>query len=263
MGWYPLLCFRVLAGLAVGGSSVISPTYIAEIAPPKLRGRLVMAFQFNVVFGMLLAYFSNFCLGLLHLGATDWRWKFSIAAVPALVFYLALFFIPESPRWLAGKGKTREALEVLQRNGDPDPELELREITKSLEDAIGSKGTNVFQWRYRFSHFSGHFHWNVQPTLGHQRHHVLLNDIFEKAGFDKGSSDFKLCSSALPSLIGVTLAMLVIDRIGRRMLLLIGSVGTTLCLFGVGTIFRLEQYQGALVWLLMGFIGFFTFSQGL
>jgi len=89
-----------------------------------------------------------------------------------------------------------------------------------------------------------------------------LNDIFEKAGFDKGRVTFKLCSSALPTLIGVTLAMLVIDRIGRRMLLLIGSVGTTLCLFGVGTIFRLEQYQGALVWLLMGFIGFFTFSQG-
>jgi len=108
----------------------------------------------------------------LHLGATDWRWKFSIAAVPALVFYLALFFIPESPRWLAGKGKTREALEVLQRNGDPDPELELREITKSLEDAIGSKGTNVFQWRYRFPIFWP-FPLNVQPTLGHQRHHVL------------------------------------------------------------------------------------------
>src|ERR1700678_1261748 len=75
-GWYPLLCFRILGGLAIGGSSVISPTYIAEMAPPRLRGRLVAAFQFNVVLGMLLAYFSNFCLGLLYLGAADWRWKF-------------------------------------------------------------------------------------------------------------------------------------------------------------------------------------------
>lgn len=261
-GWYPLLCFRVLAGLAVGGSSVISPTYIAEIAPPKLRGRLVMAFQFNVVLGMLFAYFSNFCIGLLHLGATDWRWKFSIAAVPALGFYLALFLIPESPRWLVSKGKRQEALEVLQRNGDPEPELELCEITKSLEDAAGSKGRNVFQWRYRFPIFLAISIGMFNQLSGINAIMYYLNDIFEKAGFDKGSSDFQAVLIGITNLIGVTLAMLVIDRIGRRMLLLIGSVGTTLCLFGVGTIFRLEQYQGALVWLLMGFISFFTFSQG-
>ncbi len=203
-GWYPLLCFRVLAGLAVGGSSVISPTYIAEVSPPKLRGRLVMAFQFNVVFGMLLAYISNFCL----------------------------------------------------------PELELSEITKSLEDAIGSKGRNVFQWRYRFPIFLAISIGMFNQLSGINAIMYYLNDIFEKAGFDKGSSDFQAVLIGITNLISVTLAMLVIDRIGRRMLLLIGSVGTTLCLFGVGTIFRLEQYQGALVWLLMGFIGFFTFSQG-
>jgi SP family arabinose:H+ symporter-like MFS transporter len=261
-GWYPLVCFRVLAGLAVGASSVLSPTYIAEISPPRLRGRLVMAFQFNVVLGMLLAYFSNFCLGLLYLGAADWRWKFGVAVVPALVFYFALFLIPESPRWLVGKGKPLEALKVLRRNGDPDPEFELGEITRSLEDAVGSKGRNVFQWRYRFPIFLAISIGMFNQLSGINAILYYLNDIFEKAGFDKGSSDFQAVLIGITNLIGVTLAMLVIDRIGRRMLLLIGSVGTTLCLFGVGTIFRLEQYQGALVWLLMGFIGFFTFSQG-
>jgi sugar porter (SP) family MFS transporter len=261
-GWYPLVCFRVLAGLAVGASSVISPTYIAEISPPKLRGRLVMAFQFNVVLGMLFAYFSNFCLGLLHFGVVDWRWKFSIAIAPALVFYFALFFIPESPRWLVGKGKMPEALEVLRRNGDPAPEFELGEIARSLEVAIGSKGRNVFQWRYRLPIFLAISIGMFNQLSGINAILYYLNDIFEKAGFDKGSSDLQAVLIGITNLIGVTLAMLVIDRIGRRMLLLIGSVGTTICLFGVGTIFRLEQYQGALVWLLMGFIGFFTFSQG-
>jgi MFS transporter, SP family, arabinose:H+ symporter len=261
-GWYPLVCFRVLAGLAVGASSVISPTYIAELSPPKLRGRLVMAFQFNVVLGMLFAYFSNFCLGLLHLGGSDWRWKFSVAVVPALVFYFALFFIPESPRWLVGKSKMPEALEVLRRNGDPAPEFELGEITRSLQVAVGSKGGNVFQWRYRLPIFLAISIGIFNQLSGINAILYYLNDIFEKAGFDKGSSDLQAVLIGITNLIGVTLAMLVIDKIGRRMLLLIGSVGTTICLFGVGTIFRLVQYQGALVWLLMGFIGFFTFSQG-
>jgi sugar porter (SP) family MFS transporter len=261
-GWYPLLCFRVLAGLAVGGSSVISPTYIAEIAPPKLRGRLVMAFQFNVVFGMLLAYFSNFCLGLLHLGATDWRWKFSIAAVPALVFYLALFFIPESPRWLAGKGKTREALEVLQRNGDPDPELELREITKSLEDAIGSKGTNVFQWRYRFPIFLAISIGMFNQLSGINAILYYLNDIFAKAGFSKVSGDLQSVAIGATNLLFTMIAMSLIDRIGRKTLLLIGAVGTAVSLAGVAAIFFAGTHQELLVWCLVGFIASFAFSQG-
>jgi SP family arabinose:H+ symporter-like MFS transporter len=261
-GWYPLLCFRVLAGIAVGGSSVISPTYIAEIAPPKLRGRLVMAFQFNVVLGMLLAYLSNFSLGQLHLGAVDWRWKFSVAAVPALGFFLALFLIPESPRWLVGKGKQRAALEILKQNGDPDPELELNEITRSLEDEAGSKGRNVFQWRYRFPIFLAISIGMFNQLSGINAIMYYLNDIFEKAGFDRASSDYQAVLIGVTNLVGVTMAMFVIDRIGRKALLLIGSVGTTLCLLGVATIFRLNQYQGALLWFLMGFIGCFTFSQG-
>jgi SP family arabinose:H+ symporter-like MFS transporter len=221
-----------------------------------------MAFQFNVVLGMLLAYLSNFCLGQLHLGAVDWRWKFSVAAVPALGFFLALFLIPESPRWLVGKGKQRAALEILKQNGDPDPELELNEITRSLEDEAGSKGRNVFQWRYRFPIFLAISIGMFNQLSGINAIMYYLNDIFEKAGFDRASSDYQAVLIGVTNLVGVTMAMFVIDRIGRKALLLIGSVGTTLCLLGVATIFRLNQYQGALLWFLMGFIGCFTFSQG-
>ena len=261
-GWYPLLAFRILGGLAIGGSSVISPTYIAEIAPPKLRGRLVSAFQFNVVFGILLAYVSNYCIGLGFFGGTEWRWKFGVAALPAAGFYLALFLIPESPRWLVRQGREKEALQILEQNGDLRPTHELAAIAESMAGENNTKSDRVFQWRYRlpillaisigmFNQLSG-----INAIL------YYLNSIFEKAGFDRLSSDFQAILIGITNLVAVTLAMTVIDRIGRRMLLLIGSVGTTSCLIGVGTIFRVHRDQRALIWFLIGFIGFFSFSQG-
>ena len=107
--WTALVCFRVVGGLAIGGSSVLGPMYIAEIAPAKWRGRLVGFFQFNVVFGILLAYFSNYAIGLFGFGANEWRWKLGVAGIPALGFLLMLFFIPRSPRWLVKKGRIEEA----------------------------------------------------------------------------------------------------------------------------------------------------------
>ena len=89
--WTALVLFRVVGGLAIGGSSVLGPMYIAEIAPAKWRGRLVGLFQFNVVFGILVAYFSNFVVGTFHLGAVEWRWKLGVAALPAVAFLLMLF----------------------------------------------------------------------------------------------------------------------------------------------------------------------------
>src|SRR5580693_2931314 len=99
--WSALVVFRFIGGLGIGGSSVLGPTYIAELAPAKYRGRLVGLFQFNVVLGILLAYFSNYLVGLFNFGADEWRWKFAIPALPALLFFLLLFAIPRSPRWLA------------------------------------------------------------------------------------------------------------------------------------------------------------------
>jgi MFS family permease len=112
-GWSPLVFFRFIGGLGIGGSSVLGPMYIAEIAPAKWRGRLVGFFQFNVVFGILLAYLSNYLLGLLQLGDIEWRWKLGVAAVPAVFFFLMLFVIPRSPRWLVKKQRIDEAREVL------------------------------------------------------------------------------------------------------------------------------------------------------
>src|SRR3984957_12745010 len=106
--WSALVLFRFIGGLGIGGSSVLGPLYIAEVAPAKWRGRLVGLFQINVVAGILLAYLSNYCISRLGLGASEWRWKLGVSAVPALFFFLLLFGIPRSPRWLAKKGRIVE-----------------------------------------------------------------------------------------------------------------------------------------------------------
>jgi len=260
--WDALLVFRTLSGLAVGASSVISPTYIAETSPPRLRGRLVGAFQFNVVFGIMLAYISNYFVGRFAPGPYEWRWKLGVAAVPALCFFLSLFFIPESPRWLVAKGQDAEALAVLRRNGDADPERERAEIAASLQQTQGSTADRVFQWRYRLPLFLAISIGMFNQLSGINAILYYLNSIFERVGFTQVSGDEQAVLIGLVNLCVVSAAMSVIDRIGRRLLLLIGSVGTTLCLAGVGFSFQSNQGRGGLLWLLMGFIAFLTFSQG-
>src|SRR5919204_5588819 len=107
--WASLVFFRFIGGIGIGGSSVLGPMYIAEIAPTKWRGRLVGLFQFNVVFGILLAYFSNYCVTLARFGEAEWRWEFGVAALPAALFLVLLFTIPRSPRWLVKQGRVPEA----------------------------------------------------------------------------------------------------------------------------------------------------------
>ncbi|MGA9689671.1 MAG: MFS transporter, partial [Candidatus Sulfotelmatobacter sp.] len=132
--WTALVFFRLIGGLGIGGSSVLGPMYIAEIAPANWRGRLVGVFQFNVVGGILLAYLSNFLVGLRHFGVdAEWRWKFGVAAFPAAVFCLLLFTIPRSPRWLVKKQRVNEAREVLRLTGDENYEKDLQEIVESID----------------------------------------------------------------------------------------------------------------------------------
>jgi len=133
--WHAFLAARFLGGLGIGGSSVLGPVYIAELAPAHLRGRLVGTFQINIVVGILLAYFSNYVIGLAHLGAVEWRWQLGVAALPSLMFFLLLFSIPRSSRWLATQNRMAESLAVLQLMGSPDAHAELAEIRESSSSA--------------------------------------------------------------------------------------------------------------------------------
>jgi sugar porter (SP) family MFS transporter len=260
--WYSLIFFRFIGGLGIGGSSVLGPMYIAEIAPARWRGRLVGFFQFNVVAGILLAYFSNYVVGLMSLGDAEWRWKLGVAAAPALLFFAMLFGIPRSPRWLVRKGRVEEARAVLAQIGEENVEAELQDIVASvdLDHARGSEP--LFSAKFRFPLFLAVSIAMFNQLSGINAILYYLNDIFAKAGFSKVSSDLQSVAIGATNLLFTVVAMTVIDRVGRKTLLLIGSVGTALCLAGVAHIFYWGRHEDMLVWLLVGYIAFFGFSQG-
>jgi MFS transporter, SP family, arabinose:H+ symporter len=256
-----LVLFRVIGGLAIGGSSVLGPMYIAEIAPAKWRGRLVGLFQFNVVFGILTAYFSNYIVGMFGLGGAEWRWKLGVAAIPAAAFLVMLFSIPRSPRWLVSKQRVDEARDVLRLMGQEDYEKELHQIVESI-DADNVEDERLFIWKYRLPIFLAITIGFFNQLSGINAILYYLNDIFGFAGFNKVSSDLQAVAIGATNLLFTMIAMSMIDRVGRKRLLLIGAVGTALCLAGVAGIFLTHQHQELLVWLLVGYIAFFAFSQG-
>ena len=260
--WYSLVIARFLCGLAIGASSVLGPMYIAEIAPPRQRGRLVGMFQFNIVFGILAAYLSNYLIGLAGLGDNEWRWKLGIAAIPAAAFMVMLYTIAESPRWLAQKGRVQEAEEVLRGTGDPDYRKDLDEIVASLDLKHGDAPEPLFQRKYRFPIFLAISIAMFNQLSGINAVLYYLNDIFAKAGFTKVSSDLQAVAVGATNLLFTIIAMSVIDKVGRRTLLLAGSVGTAIALSGVAAIFFSNAHQDLLVWCLVGFIASFAFSQG-
>lgn len=260
--WPALLAFRLIGGLAIGASSVIGPTYIAEISPAAARGRLVGMFQTNVVAGILLAYLSNFLVSLGAFGESEWRWKFGAVAIPAAGFLFALLRIPESPRWLVAAGRLEEAGEVLRRVGEPNPERDLLEIGETLQRPTGGRSEQLFQSRYSKPIFLAISIGIFNQLSGINAILYYLNAIFERAGFSKVSSDVQAVVIGFTNLVFTLLAMSMIDRLGRKKLLLAGAVGTAICLGGVATIFATGRRPELLIWCLVGFIASFAFSQG-
>ncbi|HWY57806.1 MAG TPA: sugar porter family MFS transporter [Terriglobales bacterium] len=260
--WWSLVVFRFIGGLGIGGSSVLAPMYIAEVAPAKWRGRLVGLFQFNVVFGILLAYFSNYLIALVRPGAVEWRWDLGVAAFPAALFFVMLFTIPRSPRWLVKKGRVDEARSVLQTTGDENYERDLQEIVESIDVEQKQAAEKLFSRRYAFPIFLAVSIGMFNQLSGINAILYYLNDIFAHAGYSRISGNLQAVAIGATNLTFTMIAMSVIDKIGRKTLLLVGSVGTALCLAGVSAIFFTHSHENLLVWLLVGYIAFFAFSQG-
>lgn len=253
-----LIGARVLGGIAIGASSVLAPIYLAEIAPAHRRGMMVGAFQFNIVLGILVAYLSNYMVGTLELGADEWRWKFGVAALPSLLLFALVFIIPNSPRWLALKGRRVEAAAVLRQIGVTDVEGELKQYAQGQ----GSGNARLSWARHRkpmllavaiagFNQLSG-----INAIL------YYSNDIFAAAGFGKVSADLQSVMIGATNLLFTLLALTVIDRVGRKTLLLIGSVGMVAALAATAAIQFSGEGRDLLLWALILFIASFAFSQG-
>ena len=260
--WPSFLVFRCIGGLGIGASSVLGPVYIAELAPAKWRGRLVAAFQFNVVFGIMLAYTSNYFIRTLHLGAAEWRWQVGIATLPALLFLALLFGIPRSPRWSASHNRNDEALGVLKLMGAPEPQAELDDIRAALAQEHASAHEPVFQWKYRYPLFLAISLGAFNQLAGINAILYYLYNIFAAAGFSQISSDQQAIVIGATNLLFTIVGMSLIDKLGRKTLLLVGAAGCSACLAGVAWGFSTHSHSGALLWLLVTFIAFFSVSQG-
>ncbi|USI74406.1 sugar porter family MFS transporter [Sphingomonas morindae] len=259
--WGALVGFRLLCGLAVGGSSVLAPVYISEIAPPARRGTLVAMFQFNVILGILVAYVSNAVIAGLDPGEAAWRWKLGVAAAPALLFLLLLFRIPHSPRWLVAQGRPEEARAAFRYIGLGD-EAARAEIAAAARDAGGAAGAGRLSWRRHarpillailvagFNQLSG-----INAFL------YYLNDIFARS-HSPLSPDLQAIIIGVVNMVFTLLGMALIDRLGRKTLLLIGSAGmaASLTIGGLSLIGVLPS--GLVLFALIGFILFFAPSTG-
>jgi SP family arabinose:H+ symporter-like MFS transporter len=260
--WHSFMVFRFIGGLGIGASSVLGPVYIAELAPAKWRGRLVATFQLNVVFGIMVAYLSNYAIRLMHLGATEWRWQVGIAGAPAIVFLILLFGIPRSPRYCAARNRDEEALQVLREMGEENPEAELADIRKALAEEHAVEHEPVFRWKYRYPLFLAISIGMFNQLAGINAILYYVNNIFASAGFSQISSDQQSVAIGATLFTFTIVGMLLIDKLGRKTLLLIGAAGCASCLAGVSWVFATQSHQSALLPILVVYMAFFSISQG-
>lgn len=260
--WILFVTFRFIGGMAVGASSVVGPMYISEIAPAKLRGRLAGSFQLNIVAGIFVAYLTNFLF--VDIGEDSWRWMLGIMVVPAALFWILLRSIPESPRWLILQHRDEEAIPTMQRIGEENTTKAIEEIRASVADNTSThEKEHLFQKKYSkpilfavilamFNQLSG-----INAII------YYAPRIFEMAGFDKADAYLQPVYIGAANLLFTLLAMTVIDKLGRKTLLLIGSVGMIVFLGLTAYAFNTGvSGDRSVIIYLIGFIAFFAFSQG-
>ena len=263
IGWPMLLAARFVGGMAIGACSVLGPVYITELSPAQWRGRLVGLFQINVVSGILIGLISNYFVRLANLGGMEWHVMLGVAAVPTLFFLILLLSIPLSPRWSVSRGQIDEALKVLSLVGAPDPKMELADIQAALQAEHATVHEPVFQWKYRYPLFLAIAIGAFNQLTGINAIFSYVHSIFTAAGFSQLSSDSQGIATGATNLLFTLVGMAMIDKFGRKSLLIVGAIGTALCLSGVARVFYSNSHQSALLALLVGFIAFFALSQGL
>lgn len=259
VNWWSFMFFRFIGGLAVGASSVVGPMYVAEISPAKWRGRFVCFFQFNIVLGIVLAYFSNYWIAGVP---NDWQWMILAESIPAALFSVLLITIPESPRWLVKRGREDEAMAVFGRTGEPDVEAEMEAIRKSLSSEVRSK-TRLFQRKYWKPILIAFLISTINQLSGINAILYYAPRLLEMSGvFHEGA----MLQSIIIGLTNLTFSMIgmaLIDKVGRKTLIGIGAVGMVICQAMVARGFALEAFHGYYMLIfLVGYVAFFAMSLG-
>lgn len=254
------IIFRFLGGIGVGASSVVAPMYIAEISPARIRGRMTALFQFNVISGILIAYVSNYLLR--EAGSEPWRWMLGVAGIPAFLFFVLLFIIPESPRYLIKIGKTAAARIILMKIEIASVDEEIEEIKLSVVRSDSGRQTLFSRFYIKpisvaflvamFNQFSG-----INAIL------YYAPRIFELSGLTSSDSMFQSILIGVTNGLFTILGLILIDRAGRKKLLIAGSLGMSVCLGLVARTFYTQDFSGfgLLIYLLI-YIMFFAFSTG-
>ncbi|MBL7834353.1 MAG: sugar porter family MFS transporter [Cyclobacteriaceae bacterium] len=223
------VAFRILGGVAVGMAAVISPMYISEISPAHVRGRLVSLYQLAITLGILLAFMSNFLLA--DSGADAWRWMFSVQAIPAMLFFVALFVVPESPRWLISKNRIEDARHVLTKiGGQVYGEKELASIRQSFNTHQEQVKLSVLlEKRYFLPVTLGVLVAVFSQVTGYNSLLYYAPLIFKNAGLETGDALFQTLAIGIINCVFTFVAIVTIDKVGRRLLLLSGSFLMTVC----------------------------------
>ncbi len=223
---YTFMFFRFIGGLGVGASSVVAPMYISEIAPAKNRGQLVALYQFNIVFGILMAYFSNYLIGTSGI-ANEWRWMLGVEAIPALIYSIMIFRIPESPRWLIAKlNLVDEARAILTRT-DPNGVDEAIRLAIEEEKMIKAKGSfsALFNKAFISTTMLAVLIAFFNQVSGINAIIYFAPRVFEMAGISTENALISTIGIGVVNLVGTFLGLYLIDRLGRKKLMYIGSVG--------------------------------------
>ena len=282
-----LVAARMLGGFGVGAALIIAPMYIAEIAPPSVRGRLVSFNQLNIVIGISAAYFSNYLI--LSLGQSDlgwaqslriadwnWRWMLGVEALPAIFYFFALLFVPESPRWLVMRGRTRDALDIMEQVSGPEQaNTDLQAVQQSLDaEANEEKGSlkDLFQPAMKLVLTIGISVAILQQITGINSVFFYAPMIFEQSGIGTDAAFMQAVLVGLVNLVFTVTAILLIDKLGRRPLMLTGLFIIAFCMLLLAYGFSSASYtdSGGLmgvnpVLILIGILGFvagFAISLG-
>jgi sugar porter (SP) family MFS transporter len=261
-GAWMFAIYRFIGGLGVGASTIAAPAYISEISPTAQRGRLVALYQFNIVFGILIAYLSNYLLR--NFGSEPWRWMIGAEALPAIMYLVLVLLVPESPRWLIIKRNAIDKAAPILAIIDADTPLSQQIETIKSENILPSQGTkeSIWQKKYRKSLFLAFFVSFFNQFSGINAFLYLSNRIFGLAGLEDSAQFLGSIGLGLTNLIFTLLGVLWIDRLGRKQLMYIGSIGYIISLSLVSIAFYQNWTGIAVPIFLFLFIAAHAIGQG-